>query len=293
MEMVVVLPAPLPPSSAVIEPLSQGEVDAVDGGDVAIDLAQLPHLDGRRRGPIAAAASAFASDVVAWRTRPCRRWAIRRPAALGAALLSGIARTRKASISAAAHLRRARATPNEEYTRMAMTVERHRRKPSESRLRLQTAVRLRWFGVIGQLVDRLLRLPRARLPAAVRHLPRLHRAVGLAQRLPAHPLSRRARASAPRFATCLLAYDILQLVGAALSDGRHREPLHVPARGAGDGLGGDAAAAQHHRARRCSARPPRVLLVFYHLPLPWYRRRGLRSAAALQGRRCWPRCCPA
>ena len=30
--------------------------------------------------------------------------------------------------------------------------ERHWKEGSESRLRLQTAVRLRWFGVIGQLV---------------------------------------------------------------------------------------------------------------------------------------------
>jgi len=30
--------------------------------------------------------------------------------------------------------------------------ERHRKDPGESRLRLQTAVRLRWFGVVGQLV---------------------------------------------------------------------------------------------------------------------------------------------
>src|ERR1700674_5277179 len=36
---------------------------------------------------------------------------------------------------------------------MTMTqAERHRTEASESRLRLQTAVRLRWFGVIGQLV---------------------------------------------------------------------------------------------------------------------------------------------
>ena len=30
--------------------------------------------------------------------------------------------------------------------------ERQRKEPPESRLRLQTAVRLRWFGVIGQLL---------------------------------------------------------------------------------------------------------------------------------------------
>ena len=30
--------------------------------------------------------------------------------------------------------------------------ERQRKEPLESRLRLQTAVRLRWFGVIGQLL---------------------------------------------------------------------------------------------------------------------------------------------
>ena len=48
MEMVVVLPAPLPPSSAVTAPSSRRKVDAVHGGNVAIDLAQGRHLNGRR-----------------------------------------------------------------------------------------------------------------------------------------------------------------------------------------------------------------------------------------------------
>ena len=63
MEMVVVLPAPLPPSSAVIEPARKREADAIDGGDVAIDLAQVPHVHGRRQGPIVLPGSVFASDV--------------------------------------------------------------------------------------------------------------------------------------------------------------------------------------------------------------------------------------
>src|SRR5262249_8505222 len=33
-----------------------------------------------------------------------------------------------------------------------LSPERHRTEPREGRLRLQTAVRLRWFGVLGQLL---------------------------------------------------------------------------------------------------------------------------------------------
>ena len=43
--------------------------------------------------------------------------------------------------------------------------ERQRKEPTESRLRLQTAVRLRWFGVIGQLLTVCFVYLGARLPA--------------------------------------------------------------------------------------------------------------------------------
>src|SRR5215471_15848096 len=36
--------------------------------------------------------------------------------------------------------------------RVMPALEWHRTEPSESRLRLHTAVRLRWFGVVGQLL---------------------------------------------------------------------------------------------------------------------------------------------
>ena len=129
---------------------------------------------------------------------------------------------------------------------------------------------------------RLLRLSRPRLPAALRHLPGLHRALGLAQRLPAHPLS---RAHPPRHRARHLSAGLRHppALGAALPDGRHREPLHVPAGRAGDGVGRHAAAAQHHRARAArrgrhgaaGVLPPAAAVV---------PRSRLRSADALQRR---------
>ena len=92
---------------------------------------------------------------------------------------------------------------------MAQT-ERHRNDPSDSRLRLQTAVRLRWFGVIGQLLTVCFvylvlgfDLPFGICLAFIALSAWLN--VFLHIRYPV-----RTRLSTP-FATSLLAYDIFQL----------------------------------------------------------------------------------
>ena len=150
-------------------------------------------------------------------------------------------------------------------------VEWHRSEASESRLRLQTAVRLRWFGVIGQLLTVCFvylvlgfPLPFGICLAFIALSAWLN--VFLRIRYPA-----RTRLSTA-LATCLLAYDILQLSGAALPDGRHREPVHVPAGGAGDRLRRHAAAVQHHRARPARRGGHACCWCSIRLPLPWYRR---------------------
>ena len=88
--------------------------------------------------------------------------------------------------------------------------ERHRKEPGESRLRLQTAVRLRWFGVVGQLLTVCFvylglgfPLPFGICLAFIALSAWLN--VFLRIRYPA-----RTRLSSA-LATCLLAYDILQL----------------------------------------------------------------------------------
>ncbi|HEX2335455.1 MAG TPA: sensor histidine kinase, partial [Hyphomicrobiaceae bacterium] len=102
--------------------------------------------------------------------------------------------------------------------------ERQRKEPAESRLRLQTAVRLRWFGVIGQLltvgfVYLVLGFP---LPfgiclALIALSAWLN--VFLRIRYPA-----RTRLST-QFATGLLAYDVLQLAALLYLTGGVENPF--------------------------------------------------------------------
>ena len=80
---------------------------------------------------------------------------------------------------------------------------------------------------------------------------------------------------------------------AALSDRRHRESVHVPARRARHRLGGDAAAPQHDRARVARLPRPRACSCSSIMPLPWYRRWRLRAAACSTSSACWPLCSPA
>jgi two-component system, sensor histidine kinase RegB len=146
--------------------------------------------------------------------------------------------------------------------------ERQRKEPAESRLRLQTAVKLRWFGVIGQLLTVCFvylvlgfPLPIGICLALIALSAWLN--VFLRIRFPA-----RTRLST-QLATSLLAYDILQLAGLLYLTGGVENPFTfllvapvtvsaatVPPR-ATVTLGILAAAAS-------------VWLVAHHHPLPWY-----------------------
>src|SRR5215470_6328539 len=151
--------------------------------------------------------------------------------------------------------------------------QRQRKEPPESRLRLQTAVRLRWFGVVGQLltvgfVYLVLGFP---LPfgiclALIAVSAWLN--VFLRIRFPA-----RTRLSS-QLAVSLLAYDILQLAGLLYLTGGVENPFTfllvapvtvsaatVPPRST-IALGVVAATAS-------------CWLVVHHRPLPWYGGAGL------------------
>ncbi len=147
-------------------------------------------------------------------------------------------------------------------------LERTGKEGGESRLRLQTAVRLRWFGVVGQLAtvsyvrfvlgfqfDIGICLALIALSAWLN--------VFLRMRYPA-----RTRLSS-LFATVLLAYDILQLAALLYLTGGIENPFvflivapvtvsaaTLPPRNT-IGLGVLAAAAT-------------IFLVFFHSPLPWH-----------------------
>src|SRR5262245_8630022 len=146
--------------------------------------------------------------------------------------------------------------------------ERHRREGSESRLRLQTAVRLRWFGVVGQLVTvcavyLALGFP---LPFGIcLAFIALSAWLNVFLRI-LYPARTRLGTT---LATCLLAYDILQLSALLYLTGGIENPFTFllvapvtvsaatlpPRNTVALGLLGAAAT---------------VLLVFYHQPLPWY-----------------------
>ena len=265
------------------------EADAVDGGDVAIDLAQLPHVDGRRQGRHCSCDIGFCigrGSLEGAANGP----RVGRLPARAASPLSGIARrARQASRRAAALAGGSeRSTQCMTHGAVRTTQEGSEREPAAAADRRAAAL-VRRGRPAG---DRVLRLSGAGLSAAVRHLPGVHRAVGLAQRLPAHPLS---RPHPPRHRARHLSAGLRHppALGAALSDGRHREPLHVPAGRAGDGVCRHAAAAQHHRARaarRCRHRAAGCSTI---MPLPWFRGLALRSAACSTRWACWPRCCRA
>jgi len=147
-------------------------------------------------------------------------------------------------------------------------LERPGKEGGESRLRLQTAVRLRWFGVVGQLAT----------ISYVRFVLGYHFDIGICLALIAlsawlnvflrmrYPA--RTRLSSV-FATVLLAYDILQLAALLYLTGGIENPFvflivapvtvsaaTLPPRNT-IGLGVLGAAAT-------------TLLVFFHRPLPWH-----------------------
>jgi two-component system, sensor histidine kinase RegB len=143
----------------------------------------------------------------------------------------------------------------------------------DSRLRLQTAVRLRWFGVIGQLMTVLFV------------------AYGLGFKLPIGPCLGLIAASAwlnvylrrvytsrvrltPRMSSLLLAYDILQLGGLLFMTGGIENPfaflIVAPVT--------VSAATQPPRATLLLGLLAAVIsltLAVHHWPLPWYAEGGL------------------
>ncbi|HZT50143.1 MAG TPA: ActS/PrrB/RegB family redox-sensitive histidine kinase [Hyphomicrobiaceae bacterium] len=152
--------------------------------------------------------------------------------------------------------------------------ERHRADQSQSRLRLQTAVRLRWFGVVGQLVTVCVvylgfgfQLPFGICLAFIALSAWLN--VFLRILYPA-----RTRLSSG-LATSLLAYDILQLAALLYLTGGIQNPftflLVAP-------VTVSAATLPPHNtvALGLIGAAATVLLVFYHLPLPWQTGAGLQ-----------------
>jgi two-component system sensor histidine kinase RegB len=151
--------------------------------------------------------------------------------------------------------------------------ERHRNEPSESRLRLQTAVRLRWFGVLGQLltvgfVNLVLgfKLPLGVCLAFIALSAWLN--VFLRMRYPA-----RTRLSTA-LATSLLAYDILQLSALLYLTGGIDNPftflLVAPVT-----VSAATLPPRNTVALGLLGASSTVLLLLYHLPLPWYDAEGL------------------
>jgi two-component system sensor histidine kinase RegB len=146
--------------------------------------------------------------------------------------------------------------------------ERHRKEAGESRLRLQTAVRLRWFGVIGQLVTVCFvylglgfDLPFGICLGFIALSAWLN--VFLRIRYPA-----RTRLSTT-LATSLLAYDILQLSALLYLTGGIENPftflLVVPVTVSAASLPPPSTIALGLLGAAAT-----VLLAFYHMPLPWF-----------------------
>ena len=139
---------------------------------------------------------------------------------------------------------------------------------SESRLRLQTAVRLRWFGVIGQLITVGVvylvlgfKLQFGVCLAFIALSAWLN--VFLRMRYPA-----RTRLSTP-LATGLLAYDILQLSALLYLTGGINNPftflLVAPVT-----VSAATLPPRNTIALGLIGASSTVLLLHYHLPLPWH-----------------------
>ena len=140
--------------------------------------------------------------------------------------------------------------------------------PQESRLRMQTIVRLRWFGVGGQLFTVLVvyfllgfQFPVGFCIALIAASAWVN--VFLRIRYPArHRLS-------PQFATALLAYDILELAALLWLTGGVQNPftflIVAPVTVSAATLPGRNTILLGALAVACA-----LLLVWFHLPLPWY-----------------------
>jgi two-component system, sensor histidine kinase RegB len=145
--------------------------------------------------------------------------------------------------------------------------ERQKAEPGESRLRLQTAVRLRWFGVVGQLLTVCFvylgldfPLPFGICVGFIALSAWLN--VFLRIRYPA-----RTRLNST-LATCLLAYDVLQLSALLYLTGGIENPftflLVAPVT-----VSAATLPPRNTIALGLLGAGATIFLVFYHLPLPW------------------------
>ncbi|HKD57711.1 MAG TPA: sensor histidine kinase, partial [Hyphomicrobiaceae bacterium] len=145
----------------------------------------------------------------------------------------------------------------------------HRAEASESRLRLQTAVRLRWFGVIGQLVTVCFvylvlgfALPFGICLAFIALSAWLNVFLRIL-----YPVRTRLNTA---LATCLLAYDILQLSALLYLTGGIANPftflLVAPVT-----VSAATLPPRNTIALGLLGALATILLLFYRLPLPWHR----------------------
>ena len=164
------------------------------------------------------------------------------------------------------------------------------KEASESRLRLQTAVRLRWFGVAGQLLtvsyvyfglgfqfDIGICLALIALTAWLNVFLRMR-------------YSTRTRLSTT-FATTLLAYDILQLAALLYLTGGIENPfvflIVAPVT-----VSAATLPPRNTIALGVLAAVATTGLVFLYRPLPWYTGAASICRSSIMSA-CWPRCSPA
>lgn len=149
--------------------------------------------------------------------------------------------------------------------------ERLWKEATESRLRLQTAVRLRWFGVLGQLltvcfVFFVLDFPFSYSFGICLGLIALSAWLNVFLRI-RYPMRTRLGTT---FATSLLAYDIAQLAALLYMTGGIENPftflLVAPVT-----VSAATLPPRNTIALGLLAAIASVLLINYHLPLPWYR----------------------
>ena len=156
--------------------------------------------------------------------------------------------------------------------------------PVNSRLRLHdhrpAALDRRARPARGALHRRL----RARLLRAARRLPDRHRAVGVAQRLPADPVPVAPSPEHRRSRSGLLAYDIVQLAALLYLTGGMDNPFTMlivaPVT-----VSAATLPLRNTVALGLLALAAAAVLVIAHEPLPWYPGVALRAAGDLQDRR--------
>ena len=174
------------------------EAEAVDGGHLAERLDE-PTRDHGRRGTPRVSATSRSMGVDCASSRVVSGWARlgSRADAGAVAALCGAASVRWQggrechSVTGLEGAIRAPRSGSQEHgfaDMLSLNQDPVLIADADSRLRLQTIVRLRWLGVLGQIVAVGVVSLGIGLRHAGRPLPRLHRDVGMAQRLPRGPL---------------------------------------------------------------------------------------------------------